>query len=294
MLHLTSFFTALLFSLNIAFSQSNFSESFTYFPKNSHVYIPSTACLDSDLQSSLIYKTYIGKLSIIRTYYADLNMDITSAKSRKGTRHIAGLGFYNDREGDFFHKTRVLLRYAMHVPLKEQVFLSLGSSIHIINYRFDASATGVSGSDLAWSGSISTALYTPTYIVAASFNDFNNPKIKPINYPFSIYRYVTLYGQKTFDLNSNTQLSTSGRCHFALGNTSSYFAHVGLILSKIVGVNTFYHLNKAWGLAFDINAIKIKRSLMDLSIAYQIPQHGTSPSANQYELNLRYYFEKQK
>src|SRR5690242_17144966 len=61
MRNLTFFWAVSVISLNFALAQSNFSESFIDVPKNIQVYVPSGACIDKDLQSDFIYKTYLGK-----------------------------------------------------------------------------------------------------------------------------------------------------------------------------------------------------------------------------------------
>lgn len=286
---LAFFWAASVISLNFAFAQSNFSESFIDVPKNIQVYVPSGACIDKDLQSDFIYKTYVGKLSIIRTYYADLNINLTKNKdSDTQVKHVVGAGLYNDREGDIFNKTRIISRYAAHLPLRENLFLSLGTAFHLVNYNFHPSGSGASGSDLNWTGSFSTMLYASNFKLAISLNDFNNPIVTPINYTFNIYRYITLYGEKLFDLNQNTQFKCSARCNSFFGKPNTYILHGGLVLSKIVGVNGFYYATKGYGFTFDINSIKINKSNLDFSLAYQIPQKQVAPAANQYEVNLRY------
>lgn len=288
-------FYLIAFSLNFAFAQSNFSESFFYFPKNIHLYVPSSACLDNDLQSNFGYKTYIGKLSIINTSYADLNVNLKRKRGKTSdNRHILGLGFYNDREGDFFNKTRVMARYAIHLPLREDLYLSVGSAFHLINYSFHASGAGTSGSAINWAGSLSSTLHAPSFNVSLSLNDFNNPQIRPINYNFNIYRYITLYGEKSFDLNENTQIKGAGRGNLIIGSTSTYLFQLGFVLSKIVGVNGFYYVDKGWGLAFDINKIRLYKSQLNFSLAYMLPKQTAYPAANQYELNLSYCIPQNK
>lgn len=284
-----------MFSLQLALAQSNFSESFFYFPKNIHLYVPSAACLGNVLQSDFAYKTYIGKLSIINTSYADLNVDLRGNRGKLSeNRHILGLGFYNDREGDFFNKTRVMARYSMHLPLREDLYLSVGSAFHLINYSFHASGSGASGSAINWAGSLSATLHASSFNVSVSFNDFNNPKIRPINYNFNIYRYITMYGEKSFDLNENTQIKGASRCNLTIGSPSSYLFQLGLVLSNVVGVNSFYYVNKGWGVAFDINKIKLYKSQLNFSLAYMLPKHNAYPATNQYELNLSYCIPTKK
>lgn len=295
MRNLNIYFLAFALSLHLAFSQSNFSESFFYFPKNIHLYVPSSACLDNALQSDFAYKTYIGKLSVIRTAYADLNFDLKKKGSNSSSnRQILGLGVYSDREGEFFNKTRAMARYALHLPINEDLFLSMGSAFHLINYSFHASGSGATGSAINWAGSLSSTLYGPSFNLSAAFNDFNNPKIRPINYNFNIYRYITLYGEKSFDLNENTQIKGATRCNLILGNSNSYWFQLGLVLSKVVGVNSFYYVDKGWGLAFDIHKIRLYKSQLNFSLAYMLPKRNVYPAANQYELNLSYCIPKNK
>jgi len=281
--------------LSIAHGQDNFSESFLYTPKNIQVYIPAFAGLDNKLQSNLIYKTYVGKLSIIRTQYADLNWNIRKVEEggRRIAQHVVGGGFYSDREGDFFNKTRILSRYALHIPISETLFLSAGISVHAINYSFHASGTGTSGSDIQLSGNLGTALSSSTFKLGASMSDFNNPEIRPINYAYVIYRYSTFYVEKTIPVGANTFLRGGGRYNQVWGHSASFLAQLGLLFSRAIGLSSFYYLDKGWGLALEVNQIKInEENQFDLSFAYQIPSQNQNPPANQYEINLQYYLKK--
>lgn len=287
-------FSILPFSL--AHGQDNFSESFFYSPKNIQIYIPSFSGLDNNLEVNLAYRSYLGKLSLIRTQYADLNFSIKRPKrdAPKGAQHVLGAGIYSDREGEFFNKTRVLLRYALHLPLRKNLLLSGGAAFHLINYNFSASGTGASGSDVSWSGNIATSLTGPTFKLGVSVNDFNGPQLRPIGYMFTLSPYNCFYAEKTLPISEDTYLRGGARFNLLWQQSSSSFlAHIGLMFSRSIAISSFYSINKGWGGAIEINKIKLnEENLIDLSFAYQVPTQNHNPPISQYELNVQYYLKK--
>lgn len=278
-----------------AYCQDNFSESFFYSPKNIQIYIPSFSGLGNNLEVNLAYRSYIGKLSLIRTQYADINFSIKKLKIDPPTsaQHVIGAAVYGDREGEFFNKTRLLARYALHLPLKKNVFLSFGTAFHLINYNFSASGAGASGSDLTWSGNIATSLTSPTFKIGVSFNDFNSPQLRPIGYMFALSPYNCFYAEKTVPISEETYLRGGGRFNLRWKDDTSFLVHLGLLFSRAIALTSFYSINKGWGGAIEINKIKLnEENLVDISFAYQVPAQHHNPPVSQYELNIQYYLKK--
>ena len=290
MYKLLLFSCMVLFSINECCAQDNFAESFIYFPRNIHVFIPSNSCIGNNIQSDIYYNTYVGKLSIIKTYYADININVSKKdKANPGRyKHVIGLGFYNDREGTLFSKIRVISRYSIHLPIRTDLFLSAGAAFHLINYTLQGSGSCASGSALDWSGNISATLYSPSFKIGFSYNDFNNPQMRPIDYIFNIPRFVTIYGEKIISINEHTKMMGSIKTVWKQMYPASYQFQLGLILSKIVGVNSFIHINKGWGLALDLNSINVLKNDIDFSAAYFVPGKNSVINVIQYELNIRY------
>lgn len=284
-----------LLPLFVARGQDYFSESFFYSPKNIQIYIPSFAGLGNNLEVNLAYRSYTGKLSLIRAQYGDVNISIKKPKGDppKGTQHVVGGGVYGDREGDFFNKNRVLLRYALHLPLKKNLILSGGAAFHLVNYNFSASGAGASGSDISWSGNVATSLSSTNFKLGASFNDFNSPQLRPIGYTFTLSPYNCFYVEKTLPVSDETFLRGGGRFNLLWNNGSSFLAHFGLLFSRSIAFTGFYYINKGWGGAIEINKIKLnEENLVDVSFAYQVPTQNQNPPVSQYELNLQYYLRK--
>jgi len=275
-------------------AQDNFSESFFSFTKNSQLHIPSNACIENDLEGNVVYRTYTGKLSVIRSYYADANFNLRSKKKAESehSKHVLGLGFYNDREGDFFTKSRILSRYAVHIPLNDNLFFSGGASFHLINYNFNASGSGASGSGWTWSGGVGTTLYSSTFKLGASFNDVNSPTVTPISYAFTIPRYATFFGEKSLEISPNILVKGAGRCNWKTDVASTYIAQVGLVFSNAIGLSGLYYVKKGTGFIIELNKIKLNSGFADLSFAYLLPAQNINPAVSQYELNLRFYMER--
>lgn len=289
-------FFVVIFSLPFGdlLAQDNFSESFFAFSKNIQLHMPSIACAENGLEGNIAYRTYTGKLSVIRSYYADLNFNLRKkdSASSRNTKHIVGLGFYNDREGDFFTKARVLSRYAVHIPLSENLFLSGGTSFHLINYNFNASGSGATGSGWTWSGGVGTTLYSSSFKLGVSLNDLNSPTIRPISYDFSIPRYLTIYGEKTQEIATNLKIKGAGRCNSKQGIPTMYILQLGVIFSNTLAVSGLYYAKKGTGVAIDLNKIKLHNGFADFSFAYLVPDKNVNPAVSQYELNLRFYMDR--
>jgi hypothetical protein len=287
--------------LEQGFTQSNFSESFFYMPRNIHILVPSSACVDKDIQANVVFRSYIGNLSVIRTYYADINLNLQQNKKdiNPAKKHIVGLGIYNDREGDFFTKFRGILRYALHLPVTDKLYFAAGTAIHVINYNFNTPAAGASGSALTWSGNISSTLYSSRFRLAISLNDFNSPDLRPINYDFRIPRYLTLYLEKSLEIKSGLEIRASGRCNWVSGiaatslqPASFYLVQAGLDFSKEISASGLLYINKGWGMSVELKNIKLYQNSLDLSFLYFVPFKSYFPTANQFEINLQYSFLK--
>lgn len=294
MRHCRFFVVIFLLPLGCLMAQDNFSESFFSFPKNMQLHMPSNACAESDMEGNLVFRTYTGKLSVIRSYYADANFNLSKKKNATSghAKHVFGLGFYNDREGDFFTKARILSRYAVHVPLSEKLYLSGGASFHLINYNFNASGSGASGSAWTWSVGAGTTLYAPSFKLGVSFNDLNSPTVRPISYAFTIPRYATIFGEKSHEITTNIKAKGAGRCQWKAEVPATYIAQLGLVFSNTVAVSGLYYVKKGTGIVMELERVKLNNGFADFSFAYLLPAQNVNPAVSQYELNLRFYMDK--
>ncbi|HTF80381.1 MAG TPA: hypothetical protein VL947_01605, partial [Cytophagales bacterium] len=163
-----------------------------------------------------------------------------------------------------------------------------------INYLFRSSSAGSNGSDIVWSGNVSTSLYTDKFKFGLSLNDFNSPYVQPVDYRIRIYRYLTLHAEKTFELTAQTDLVGSFRSHVNGAGGSTASAHLGIAYNKIVGFHTFFHSSQGWGCAFDLPHIPMsEREWLDLSIAYKVSYSQSGrPPYNALEVNMAYLFSK--
>jgi len=289
-------FLVIIFFLSFGhlLAQDNFSESFFAFTNNIQLHMPSSVCTGNYLEGNVAYRTYTGKLSVIRSYYADFNFNLRKKElsSAGHAKHVVGLGFYNDREGDFFTKARILSRYAVHIPLNENLFLSGGASFHLINYNFNASGSGATGSGWTWSGGVGTTLYSSSFKLGFSFNDLNSPTIRPISYDFTIPRYYTVFGEKVQDIATNLKIKGAGRCNLKQGIPATYILQLGLVFSNTLAVSGLYYAKKGTGIAIDLNKIKLHNGFADFSFAYLVPAQNVNPAVSQYEVNLRFFMDR--
>ncbi len=288
-------FFCLLWS-NILPAQTNdFSESFLYFPQNMSIILPAYGGIGSDVQANFVYRSYLGPLSAIRVYAA--NVDYNLQKKDKlfpaHAKHSVGGGFYSSREGDFINRNRILFRYVWHIRLTESLHLSGGAAFHVINYVFKASSAGANGSDFAWSGNIGVALYSSSFRFGFAANDFNRPSLTPLDVPSVVYRYYTVHAEKSVELGLQTKLKGSVRANLVPHGYSSLAASLGLLYLDKLGISGFVHNTQGWGLAFELDKLEMGNSWLDLSFAYRFPySNGYRIPYNSFEINVGYYLLK--
>lgn len=270
---------------------SDFGEVFYFFPKNNFILIPSHMGIDTDGQAQATYKSYFGQLSTIRSYWADASYNI-AAKTHTD-KHFIGLGFLDDKEGEFFNKNRVIGKYAYHMDISSQWHLSGAAALNAINYSFKSSSAGSNGSDIAWSGTLSISLYTSKFKLGIATNDFNSPSVQPVDYKFRLYRFYCLHIEKNQRIGAKTVLTGSMRSNVVPKGVSTAMLHLGISLDERVGVHGFAHNTQGWGWAFDLGKIKLNEGWFDLSFAYKIPySKGQHLPYNNYEINLAYFFSR--
>jgi hypothetical protein len=278
-------------------AQTNFSDAFYNITKSNHLLIPSNTCIENNFQLDFAYRTYLGKLSIIKSYYSDVNFNLRKQKQKSGSKfskHILGFGVYKDEEGAFFSKIRLSSNYALHKKLNSKLSWATGAKVYFVNYTFDASSTGASGSDGTFTGCVSSSLYTSTFKFGVSINDFNNSTLRPISYDFTLNRFLTFYGEKTFDVDQSTEFKVASRFNYISEQRNSAILQGGFVFSKVASASAFYYYNKGWGLIFDIQRIEFSDTKLDCSFSVLLPNQHTQPNMNQIEINLHYYLPSKK
>ncbi|MBC7387775.1 MAG: type IX secretion system membrane protein PorP/SprF [Opitutaceae bacterium] len=289
-------FISIIF-IQICKGQTNdFSESFYFFPQNIFLLVPSYGGVNSDAQANLIYRSYFGQLTAVRAYAADVNFNVQKKSNvfPEHNKHIIGGGFYSEKEGDFINRSRVLFRYAWHTRLTETLNLSGGFALHAINYVFRSSSAGSNGSDFSLSGNVSASIYSETFKLGISVNDFNEPTLTPIDNPSIVYRYYTGHLEKSIEISSKSKFKGSLRSNYIYNGYSTVLLHLGMIFSDRIGYNVLAHSSSGLGFSLDLNKIEIENSLLDVSFGYRVPYaKGARVPYNSYEINVGYYLVRQ-
>jgi len=290
------FFGLLCLALSSRAQTTNdFVESFFFFPKNSSLLVPAFYGVDVDGQVTIAYKSYAGQLSALRCYMADLSYNVQKGEKSFPlyNKHLLGGGIYSQKEGEFFDRNRVFFHYTWHKKLTDELSLSAGSSLHVINYVFKSSSAGSNGSAFSWSGNIGAAIYTSSFLCGISANDFNSPTVKPVDYVFVLYPNYVVHAEKKLQIGPQTELKGSVRAIAVPKGQSFGMCHVGITMSERVGIHGFLYTLQGWGIALDLPHVEINDSWLDLSFAYKVPYpNSTRPPYSLYEIHVGYYFNK--
>ena len=171
--------------------------------------------------------------------------------------------------------------------------MSAGTALHAINYVFRASGVGSNGSDFAFSGNIGASLYSPSFRLALSINDFNQPSLRPIDAASIVYRYYTFHVSKSIELGSQIKLQGSTRSNIIFQGYSTTLLHLGLIYKNVAGLNAYAHSAQGWGVSLDFTHLEVEAGWLDLSLGYRVPYpNGNRIPYNTLEINLGYSWER--
>ncbi len=246
---------------------------------------PAAKDTSANVIGQLGNKTQTGLFKGVSYFYAD--GDVKAQRASGNGFHFFGFQFINNREGSFIRRNRVYGRYAWYQQLNRNTALTAGVSLGAVNYAFQNSQGGVGGSDFAPDGNIGVEISYNNLAVGASYQQFLNSSIRPVDETIPLKQYYNLYGHYRLvvtdafkiKLHSFLQLGAY-RTNFSVSPIFEVDGHFDL------GLN-YRHQN---GLVFlvGVKDFEIIDSFLSLYVSYKIPTYHIAIPDNAIELYVSF------
>jgi hypothetical protein len=159
--------------------------------------IGNAASYDNEfISGSVNYKNRIGAASDIRDIYFDLSLPLKK-------KHHLGLKIYSEQETTLFSKNKFSLFYNYKIKFNKKTSLTLAANSGLSSITFESSNANNGGSDLAPDISVASLLTIKNFDFGISFNQITQSTIRPINYEFTLTRYLDLFLSHKIDVNQD-------------------------------------------------------------------------------------------
>ena len=251
--------------------------------------------LTSKIEARLDNQRTAGGFAGSSTSYASFLYNNSTRKHK----NIYGLYVYNDNEGDFISRQRVLLSYSRHQKISRNVFLSVGLSSGISLYGIKPSATTPAYSDNSFEGNASLLMYSKKSQIGLSVNQFSNSTMQPASQILRLARHYYLFGQQDYDIYSDLKMSSNVFVQYmnVPPNTRLNKLNFGFsqrVYLNIILVGVGIERDAATAI-IGLNNLKFGQNAIDFDFSYRLPFAKTNAiNVNLLELHLKYRLIKDK
>jgi hypothetical protein len=165
-----------------------------------HIPLVNPAWSDEDSRATFgsLYKSRTGILNEVAslTAYADVSLS-----RNKSFGQIARVLFHNEQEGPFISSPGFYGNYAVRVPLKEDISVSMGLAAGVASLSFTA-ASGSGRASVADGNAGMVFRFKKSEVGAASYQIFNSSMVA-ISSRLVFRRFWQFYAQSQRDINEN-------------------------------------------------------------------------------------------
>lgn len=237
------------------------------------------------LDGSLHHKSFIGPLSVIKTYLGNANYQFTPSSG-------IGLQFSSEQEGKFFNRDRLYLMYRSGVKIDKSTNLKAGLKLGLVNYSFGASSGSAGGSNSALDVVVGGVYQSKKLMIGLSGHQLPNVKVKPIDYSFDLPRYLELISNYWIQLGADLNYFPGIRIRYAGSLDQSVLMHSHIFKNYRRGWQMGIH--HLWGLGISPTVgydAQIRSARINFAFSYFIRLSNsvrTNQLTNQYEFGVSY------
>ena len=268
------------------FSQDNVVNYFDQFTQNYNLINPGAKDSTINYIGQLGNKTQTGLFSGLSHFYFD--GDIKLQRNTDKGCHFVGVQLINSREGSFITRNRVYGRYAWFQQLNQQSTLSAGVSLGIINYAFQNSQGGVSGSDFAPDANIGVEYSINRLKIGVSLQQFLNSSLQPIDEKIQLKQFYNVYGNYQFIITDVINLNLNVLFQTGENLSNSYSCSQILEVQKKYELGLNYRHQKGLVFLLGLKNIEIINSFLSVYVSYKTATYNIAIPDNAVELYLSF------
>jgi type IX secretion system PorP/SprF family membrane protein len=211
--------------------------------KNYPLINPAYAAVDSGTNFVSGNKMNFGAFRIFRTNYLSATLRIPASRdSASRNHHGIGLAAITDKDGEFISHNRLYVTYAYKISLAENLNISAGLSMGIVNYVIEGSNISAKGSAIAPDGNAGIWMFGRKSYMGISLNQVFNSRLTPLTETSVLLRHMNVIAGKTIYFSPYCKLTSSLVVRAAKKNTDIDFVNLFLIQDKLsAGCNYKHH-----------------------------------------------------
>lgn len=269
------------------YSQDNVINYFDQFTQNYNLINPGAKDSTINYIGQLGNKTQIGLFSGLSHLYFD--GDIKLQRKAEKSFHFIGVQFINNREGAFITRNRVYGRYAWFQQLNQKSTLSAGISLGAINYAFQNSQGGVSGSDFAPDGNIGVEYSINKLKVGLSLQQFLNAGLQPIDEKIRLKQFYNLHGNYQFTLTDLINLNLHALLQLGGNSNTTYSISPLIELQNRYELGINYRHQNGFVFLMGLKNMELINAFFSVYASYKTATNTVSVSDNALEIYLSFY-----
>lgn len=222
---------------------------------------------ENKINGSLHYKSFNSQLSVIKALLGQVNYSLNE-------KHGLGIRFNTEREGAYFSRDRMHLRYRLRTKLSRYDELAGGIDAGLVSYRFGASSASPGGASAALDLTFGTIYYHKAHQFGLAIHHIPQQVLQPIDYQFKLTRYYEFHYLTHYRLTNGILFSPYLRYRHT-EETFERFAEVSL---------TFQEKERKWQLGLDY--------IWDLGLApiAGVRIYTNRSKTDEIHLNMNYFF----
>lgn len=235
----------------------------------------------------------LGSYSKISTYYLNVNMHFNQAEIRsRKPFSVAGLLFYNDKEGKYINRTRFYATYVWHAHLTRNLKMSGGFRLGGMNYSVKGTPLSGDGSDFVPDGAIGLQLYNHKYHLGISLNQIFNNTIQPLEEVTKLGSFLNFTGGIVWGLSSAIQMKPVGWVQVPI-HSGELLADVSLLttykekIDVVLGIHNNDMVVHSIGLKNVLNS----KYILDVNLTYSYPVNSVGVSTSFFEVGINISFD---
>lgn len=269
-----------------SYAQDNVINYFDQFTQNYHLINPGAKDSTYSLNGQMGNKTQTGLFSGLSHFYFDGDVGL-QRKSANGF-HFFGVQLINSREGSFITRNRVYGRYAWYQQLNKHSTLSAGISLGTINYAFQNSQGGVSGSDFAPDGNIGIAYSINKLHIGGSLQQFLNSSLQPIDERVQLKQFYNLHGKYQFTLTDVVRLNLHALFQTGGNFKNTYSVSPILELQEKYELGINYRHNRGIVFLLGLKNIEIIQAFLSIYVSYKTATYSIPVPDNAVEFYISF------
>ena len=246
---------------------------FTQFFKTYTLINPAGMGKDSSMEFNVGNKSLTGAFNGVRTFYAFGNIQLNKRNSH-GVKHVLGLSFINDKEGNYINRNRASIMYAFHLPVSQRTTISAGVALGMVNYFFKASNISAGGSAFAPNADVGLWLHRENFNIGISSNQIIESQLTPIDQTYSLDRHYNLIVDKIFYISPFVSITPA--MVFRWYSQDFYTVDVGLVtlLQQKISFAATYKYERGFSFSGGLENIILGQSIFKTMFSYFTPAGG--------------------